>query len=440
MAELELAERLAERLDRRPRVEGAELVGWRFDLRTGWTLRAGLKNGLLGGPYEPPSASHHTSGSLYLRWSDDQVSRGPFNARIVDELDEHLVEWRLNAYHDPDAPEILPPAPLPEVETADPAVEALVDAESEPRLDWLHQVRGRLGAAGLNRLQADCDASRGWRQVYSSSGLRVCYAATSCSFGASAEELYWRSYGKRRLPLAAELEELLEDVATVTPVLRETVEPPEGEIPVLLSPGVAMGLLGTFLVSNLQGATILAGRSAYTLGDFHAGRQVARPDLHLAVDSLLDLEGAASPISAQGLPGGRAVLIEGGRLARPTVDLKYSRRSGFPPTPVPAGSPSFLYWSDRPPAALAAIQSGILAGLRIHSVLGLHTNDSTSGRYSLVAPQAQVLRAGRLQGRAKVALRGSLFEHLLDERTALVSFPWGRNPGLLFWSEVEARR
>ncbi len=73
-------------------------------------------------------------------------------------------------------------------------------------------------------------------------------------------------------------------------------------------------------------------------------------------------------------------------------------------------------------------------------MLGLHTNDSTSGRYSLVAPQAQVYRAGRLRGRAKVALRGSLFEHLLDERTALVAFPWGRNPGLLIWSEVEGRR
>jgi hypothetical protein len=39
--------------------------------------------------------------------------------------------------------------------------------------------------------------------------------------------------------------------------------------------------------------------------------------------------------------------------------------------------------------------------------------------------------------RAKVGLRGSLFEQLLDPRTELVSFPWGLNPGLLVWAEVE---
>jgi PmbA protein len=358
---------------------------------------------------------------------------------VLDELPERLAEWRRNAYHDPSAPEILPPAELPAVQTADLAVAALVDGQPDPLLQLLQAVGRRLAAVGLSRLQADCGAARGYRQVFNSRGLRVSYLETSSSFSASAEELYWRAYGKRRLPTAAEQDELIVELIATTLPLRQEVVAPFGARPVLLAPGVAMGLVGTFLLGNLGGASEEAGRSAYGLEDFRTGRQIARPDLHLAVDSLLDLEGAASPVSAEGVPGGRILLVEQGRLVRPVVDLKYAARTGFPPTPVPGGAPGFLLMSDRPRLPLALVRAEHRAALRVHSVLGLHTQDATSGRYSLVAPQAQVLRAGRVAGRARVGLSGSFFEHLLDERTALVDFPWGLNPGLLIWPRVEGR-
>jgi PmbA protein len=437
--DLGLAERLAERLDAQPRVERAQLVGWRFDLSSGWSLRAGLKDGALGGPYEPPASAHLTGGRLYLRWSDGRVSHGSFRGQVLDELPDRLAEWRLNAFDDPGAPDILPPAELPTVQTADPAVEALVDGAPDPLLNWLQTVRQRLEAAGLGRLQADCGAGRGDRQVYNSRGLRVSYGETSASFSVSAEELYWRVFGKRRLPAPAEQEELIGEVIATSLPLRQVVEAPAGELPVLLSPGVAMSMLGAFLLSNLGGAGVLAGRSAYSLEDFRSGRQVARADLAVTVDSLLDLEGAASPVSSEGVPGGRVKLVERGRLVRPIVDLKHAARAGFPPTPVPGGSPGFLLLSDRPAVPLADLLAGDGTALRVHSMLGLHTQDSTSGRYSLVAPQAQVLRGGALAGRAGVALTGSFFDHLLDERTVLVDFPWGLNPGLLIWTRVEGR-
>ena len=79
------------------------------------------------------------------------------------------------------------------------------------------------------------------------------------------------------------------------------------------------------------------GQTAFTLDDFRAGRQVARPDLRAWVDSLLPLEGAAAPLSAEGVPGGRADLVRDGRLLTPLFDLKYARRAGMEPTPLPRG-------------------------------------------------------------------------------------------------------
>src|SRR6266571_825530 len=74
--ESDLAPRLADCLAGQPGSAGSRIVGWRFDLRVGWSVRAGLKNGQIGGPYEAPSAARGIGGSIYLRWSDRMVSHG----------------------------------------------------------------------------------------------------------------------------------------------------------------------------------------------------------------------------------------------------------------------------------------------------------------------------------------------------------------------------
>ena len=435
--EVELAERLAERLDARPGIGGAEVVGWRFVLGGGWTLRAGLKAGRLGGPYEAPAAARGSGGGVYLRWSDGQCSHGSLDSRSPDDLGDRLVEWRANAYSDPDAPEILPPAPLPKVRTADPAVEAIVDGEPTLLIAWLERARLRLARDGMARVDAASSVARSWRFVFNSHGLRAAYPETSASLYLAAEELYARSFARRRLPTESELGDLLDDVAATTPVLGRPTTPPLGEVPVLLAPGLAAAFVATFVVANLNGAGVYTGRSAFSLEDFRRGRQVMRQDLSLAIDTLLDLERAASPVSAEGVPGGRATPVQAGRLVRPIVDLKYARRCAFPPTPVPGGSPAFLLRGAEPLRSAEQVRSQLQRGLQLHSVLGLHAQDAASGRYSLVAPHVQVIRGGRSVGRAKVSLSGSFFEHLLDPRTELVAFPWGLNPGLLIWTTVE---
>jgi PmbA protein len=435
----EAPERLAELLDRRPALDGVAVVQWRFDLGIGWSLQAGLKDGRLGGPYEPPSAARGFGGSIYLRWSDGSVTRGMVDGRTLDAWDESLAEWRANAFADPDAPDVLPPPPepLPVVQTADPGVEALVDGHPLRLIEPLDRARERLGRAGVRRLRADSSAARGRRFLAASTGLRVSYPETAAALYLAAEDRYWRSFSKRRWYADDELEELLDDAAETTSVLLKDATAPIGEVPVLLRPGVASSFLGSFLVANLGGSAVVNRRSAWSLDDFRGGCQVLREDLDLTIDTLLDLEGAASPISSEGVPGGRATLIERGRLVRPAVDLKYARRSGFPPTPVPGGAPGTLLRGARPVRTAARVRSELPTALELHAALGLHSQDSASGRYSVVAAHSQVIQAGRPIGGAKVSLVGSFFDHLLDERTELVAYPWGLNPGLLIWTTVE---
>ena len=83
--------------------------------------------------------------------------------------------------------------------------------------------------------------------------------------------------------------------------------------------------------------------------------------------------------------------------------------------------------------------AGVEQGVYIYSVLGMHTQDASSGKYSLVAPQARVIRAGRLlDGKVKIVLAGDFFAQLLDERTLFATYPYDWTPGMRVQAAVSA--
>ena len=428
------AESLASFLDHAVCQAGPRVSDWRFELRDGWSAGAGLHESNLGGPYEPPSMARGLSGSVYLRWSDGLCSYGNLGSATLNDWPAQIDEWRSIAYQDQYAPPVLGPTPLPEVATFDPEAAALLDSDPAPLLDVLAQSRERLRSAGLASLEGSVGAASRARSVYSSAGLRASQSETIYSLSISAEMLYSRGYSKRRLIESQELSELIGDVADTTrQLLVEDGWRPAGEAPVVLPPAAAASFLHTFVGANLSGSAVVNGKSAFTLDDFRANRRVFREDFSLLVDTLLPLERAASAISSEGVAGGRVLLVRDGRLITPRLNLKNAARCGLAPTPSPAGPPGLLIDGKRSEKPLDEVLWGISAGLLVHFLMGMHSQDSASGRYSVSAPQAQVIRRGERAGRTRVLLSGNFFDHLNDERTTLVRFPWGVNPGLLIW-------
>ena len=68
----------------------------------------------------------------------------------------------------------------------------------------------------------------------------------------------------------------------------------------------------------------------------------------------------------------------------------------------------------------------------ILSVLGVHTQDSASGDFSLSAPQALRLSDGGYAGRLRATISGNLFELLASPSLRFVTFEGEPTPGLLF--------
>ena len=87
-----------------------------------------------------------------------------------------------------------------------------------------------------------------------------------------------------------------------------------------------------------------------------------------------------------------------------------------------------------PSRAFAAL---LAVGALVLSVLGVHTQDFTSGDFSLSAPQTLVIGPTGLDGRLRATISGNVFELLRSPELALVRFPGEHTPGLLVHCRVD---
>ncbi len=437
---MSLVDRLERLLEARPSVEGVRVDGWRFELATGASFRAGVRGGELGGPYESPSFAVGIGGWLELRWSDGLVTSSSVDRSVADVLAERLGAWRTSAFPDPWIAPIPGPCEVPTVQAADPRLAEMLVGDPVPLLSMIHRMRKQIEPAGLRHVDLSLSAGAGRRWIRSSAGLRVEFAETAFSANVSAEELHWESVGTRRLPDEGEVDALVDRVGDTASALRREEELPGRELPVLLAPPVLEAFLGKFVQSNLGGQGVVSGHSTFSLEDFRERRAVFRDDIDLVIDTTLPFELATSPCSSEGVPAGRVALVAGGRLATPALSLKSAGRAGLPPTPAPRGYPSLLLEPRTPMLEFESALAALDPGLIVSFVIGLHTQNARTGRYSVVAPQAQVARRGALGGRARARLTGSFLDDLRDTASRFVRFPHQRNPGLLMRCSVSGDR
>jgi PmbA protein len=203
-----------------------------------------------------------------------------------------------------------------------------------------------------------------------------------------------------------------------------------GVLPVLLHPDVVEDYVLGVLLHNLDGSQVAHGTGAFRREQFGAAEPVLRDDLTLRTDPGVPMAAGAYRFSQEGLPARPSTFVENGRLLAPLLDLKYARRLGRTPTAIPSAmdtlfleGPASIGYDD----ALARAAGGAL----VLSVLGVHTQDFTSGDFSLSAPQTLSVGAHGLEGRLRATISGNLFELLRSSELALVRFPGEHTPGLL---------
>ncbi len=415
-----------------------KLRGWRYDLAYRRAVSISIVNNKLGSVYGPATARDSLGGDLYLIWEDEKRSNAWVDRLTIPEFEERLREWRASAYSDDRAPDIRPPDPAyPEVEMYDPQIETLVRGDTELLFKILKTGYDELlGKGDIEFLDAGSSASSSVRYLRNSKGLDLSYPSTGFGYSFSADRLYGNGYGKLKMAPEEELDRILKDVRETTIRLKQdgTFRADPTGNRVVLDTGLAGSFVGQYISGNLAGSSVANRQAAYSLDDFKEHKQVIRSDISLVIDGTRPFEGSASRSTGEGIPGGRCALIEKGRLIAPALNLKYAGITGFPAT---LGGGLYTELDDGGVRqSMDELVKSVDKGLLVYSVLGMHTQDSTSGRYSVSAPRCLVIENGELKGRVKVTLNGNFFDNINDPRTRFGWDPYEDNPALEMTCQV----
>jgi PmbA protein len=360
------------------------------------------------------------------------MSRGYVERRLLEADPAGALEHaRAAAYDDPDAAYVAGPAAFPAVELHDARAAALARGEAELLVSRLETVRRCVAERGFRTWSGSFHASDGRSRVVSSAGLDADSEGTSTGWHVSFNGEIGDGFAARSPEDDDAFGSRLDRLARTAELLERPVEPPDAGIhPVILHPHVVESyVLGT-LLDNLGGSTVAHGEGHFRREQFGSDSPVLREDLGLRIDPLQPLKRGSYRYTTEGVPAAPCVFIEGGRLVQPVLDLKYARRLGLRPTPLPSSSDT-LHLEGSPRLGFGEALARASGGALILSVLGTHTQDRASGDFSLSAPQALVVRSDALAGRMRGTLAGNLFDLLASDDLHFVDVEGEHTPGLL---------
>jgi PmbA protein len=417
----------------RPGPGGMRARDWSVFLTETRRTSLGTKDRETGNVYAPLAVAEAAGARYLIVWEDGRVSRGALERRHLEtDVDEALATATASAFEDPDAAYVLGPRPFPEVPLSSEDAARAASGDMDLFAERLSTVRRRVAEGGCKTWSGSFQAAASSSRLVTSAGLDAAGSGTSIGWHVTLDGELGAGHGARAPERAEEFDARLTRLLDLVRRLREPSEPPAAPSPrVIVHPDVVEELFLQTLLHNLDGSTVAHGEGAFRREQFGASQPVLREDLHLRLDPLEPLGSGSYRFSSEGVPAARCAFVEGGRLVTPILDLKYARRLELPPTPIPY-SMDALHLEGPELLPFSEAVSRAAGGALVLSVLGTHTQDPSSGDFSLSVPQALRIGPKGLEGRVRRTIAGNVFEILRSETTKLVAFEGEHTPGL-FW-------
>lgn len=410
---------LTERLRRVIAAEN-EIASWRLNLTHSNVINVGIDSNHLGGPYSAPRNIDQLAGGVFIVWRDGRRTIARVDPGSLANQDL-TGTWKAASFTDPDQVDVLSPESLPKVDIFDEKVSAAVQSPGPEFFAPLAQYSALRGKAQF--INAGVDASVSRSRLLSSAGHDLAWSVTDYSTSLGFDSLYYDHYTSCAFTEPGTIKAMIDRVARRYGELSTTPRGwlASGEMEVLLEPKVVEGLIGHYLLGNILGSNVANGQSAYRPEDF-GSRHIVREDLSLRIEPLRPLHSGSYYCTREGVPAADLTLVDKGLLLSPILDVKYANRLGRRPTPLANGTASLVLHC--PLEEETQIMQGSAASMLVCSVLGLHTQDATSGNFSLTAGQAlEVQRDGSVGGKIKAVISGNLFNALNEKSTRFARVP-----------------
>jgi predicted Zn-dependent protease len=406
---------------------------WLLSATLSQQMSAGLQALEMAGVYGPVRKDTALKGKLSVQWQSGLASSTQLTRSMVAHPEQLIETLRELAFDDPFAA-IIPEPECPAcVPVFDEAIASRINSPATEFFSSLFKCRKTFQALNTRNCAATVSYHKTSSFIASSKGLYTRFNATEMDFGATADSLFSVSAASRR-PLAPEdFDQRLAYLAEMVSIQRNRVSPSGTPAVVILLPSVALAFVDKYLLENLSAEKIHAGRSAFRCEDIDARTHRFHETWSVIHDPCRFMHIGSYPMDGQGLAARRIPLIQNGVLMNGDVSLKGARLTGWPATPA-AGADSLIL-SGAFKADLSDYIRTIEYGYLIPNVLGLHTQDSGRGDYSVAVPHGILIQNGRMMGAAKGILTGNFFEDLSHEMTVLSS-PYHDFTGLAFSGQV----
>jgi PmbA protein len=379
--------------------------------------------------YSPFSFGQGTGGGFLVQWQDGRLSRGNLDGNSLPIIDQVLGNARQAAYEDPDAAQFLGPQTVHAVPLWSDDIPSLFEERTPYLLDVVTELQAIAARYEANTLNGGVGASTGQSWLRTSHGLDLSTRSTSFGASASFDGLVGEGLSRRSIASMEEITEQIELGARyLQPLRTEANGTTSGMQMVVLHPDVAYSLFSYYVWGNMGGSAVFHGQSPFTADDFRDNQRVFRNDLLVTVEPWEPLGLGSFSYTSEGLPSAPATYIERGRLTQPILDLKYARRLNLPPTTPPGGAHSIRMRCDNE-TTWSELQPQLDTAILVLGVLGLHTQDRSSGNYSLATSQALLVQGGELAGRVKATLTANFFDQLRDFALQFVEFAGQPTPG-----------
>jgi len=420
-----------------PKKEELRLSAWRIVVHESEVVALGIKDNSPGSVYTPPSYRQGESGDVFLVWADGTCSQAmvqlPFTSN-PEYWHKQLEQWRQASYEDPDAVHIPYPESLPLVAVEDRAIHKIISGDDRLVFDqvdrWLSDKPSRA------KMQGSIQAAWGYRHVRTSTGLAVTYQQSQFVSWFSFDSLVGGGFAKRRLIRPNEQEELWSQTVNQYEWMQKEATPVGPQTQVILAPSMTEDMLRQFVLPNFSGDRVIEGQGAFSKESFLDHKQVFHEQFSLMIDPLRPLELGSYLVTPEGVSANQTVLVQNGQLKTPFLKVKDAVRWGTKPTAVPQGTAG-LYLKHQAEIPLAKALEGVEDGVLILSVLGLHTQDSVSGSYSLSAPHSLRILKGKIVGKTDCKLTGNFFADLAAPTTKAALSDLDTHPYLILRTGVQ---
>ncbi|MDA8223874.1 metallopeptidase TldD-related protein [Desulfosporosinus sp.] len=420
-----------------PKKEELRLSAWRIVVHESEVVALGIKDNSPGSVYTPPSYRQGESGDVFLVWADGTCSQAmvqlPFSSS-PEYWTKQLEQWRQASYEDPDAVHIPFPESLPLVAVEDRAIKKIISGDDKLLFDqvncWLSDKPSQA------KMQGSIQAAWGYRHVRTSTGLAVTYQQSQFMSWFSFDSLIGGGFAKRRLIQPKEQEELWAQTVNQYEWMQKEATPVGPKTQVILAPSMTEDMLRQFVLPSFSGDRVIEGQGAFSKESFLDHTQVFHEQFSLIIDPLRPLELGSYLVTPEGVPANQTVLVQDGQLQTPFLKVKDAVRWGTKPTAVPQGTAG-LYLKHQAEAPWVEALQGIDDGVLILSVLGLHTQDSVSGSYSLSAPHSLRILKGQIAGKTDVKLSGNFFADLAAPTTKTALSDLDTHPYLIIRTGVQ---